>query len=447
MPCISLSMRLTRLASTLPGPHSSTCMRPRARNACTTSTQRTAPLACRYSASRMASGSATLSRVALDISGRPYLVWNLPFPTAKIGTFDTELVRGMRYFVPLMLLFWLWPLVELAPRLADARTVRAVMLVGVLLVGGWTATHTPEGRKMIEALNADPLGWYRENDKDHSQYKRTIAETLEQGYRTLKVKVGRDSLENDVERINVARQSANMDFTFGSADNGRYVYDVHFSCVRLNGSRRAVGGNAFFTVEIPVTQAPAFTGQPANVTVTEPAAATFSAAAAGSPTPTLQWQRSPDGSNWVNIPGATGNSYTLSPTSASADSGAHFRAVATNTAGSAASNVVDGSGNSVTDSNGNFVCSGGMRSLPVWTTQPDALCRQGEMMQQQQLQQQEAKNPFNQSGQQPPPPLGCLAPSKHGFPTLRAAPPHASHIPHCVTCGWTGSRLPTTGRT
>ncbi|PLN47350.1 penicillin-binding protein 1B, partial [Klebsiella pneumoniae] len=52
------------------------------------------------------------------------------------------------------------------------------------------------------------------------------------------------------------------------------------------------------------------------------------------------------------------------------------------------------------DSNGNFVCSGGMRSLPVWTTQPDALCRQGEMMQQQQLQQQEAKNPFNQSGQQ-----------------------------------------------
>jgi imidazoleglycerol-phosphate dehydratase len=30
---------------------------------------------------------------ALDLSGRPYLVWNLPFPTPKIGTFDTELVR------------------------------------------------------------------------------------------------------------------------------------------------------------------------------------------------------------------------------------------------------------------------------------------------------------------------------------------------------------------
>jgi imidazoleglycerol-phosphate dehydratase len=30
---------------------------------------------------------------ALDLSARPYLVWNLPFTAAKIGTFDTELVR------------------------------------------------------------------------------------------------------------------------------------------------------------------------------------------------------------------------------------------------------------------------------------------------------------------------------------------------------------------
>jgi imidazoleglycerol-phosphate dehydratase len=30
---------------------------------------------------------------ALDLSARPYLVWSLPMPTAKIGSFDTELVR------------------------------------------------------------------------------------------------------------------------------------------------------------------------------------------------------------------------------------------------------------------------------------------------------------------------------------------------------------------
>jgi imidazoleglycerol-phosphate dehydratase len=30
---------------------------------------------------------------ALDLSARPYLVWNVDFPTARIGSFDTELVR------------------------------------------------------------------------------------------------------------------------------------------------------------------------------------------------------------------------------------------------------------------------------------------------------------------------------------------------------------------
>jgi imidazoleglycerol-phosphate dehydratase len=35
----------------------------------------------------------TLTRVALDISGRPYLVWNVPFTRDKIGDMDTELFR------------------------------------------------------------------------------------------------------------------------------------------------------------------------------------------------------------------------------------------------------------------------------------------------------------------------------------------------------------------
>ncbi len=35
----------------------------------------------------------TLTRVALDISGRPFLVFKAEFPAEKIGAFDTELVR------------------------------------------------------------------------------------------------------------------------------------------------------------------------------------------------------------------------------------------------------------------------------------------------------------------------------------------------------------------
>jgi len=34
-----------------------------------------------------------LSRIALDISGRAWLAWNVGFPTARVGNFDTELVR------------------------------------------------------------------------------------------------------------------------------------------------------------------------------------------------------------------------------------------------------------------------------------------------------------------------------------------------------------------
>jgi imidazoleglycerol-phosphate dehydratase len=35
----------------------------------------------------------TLTRAAVDVSGRPFLVWDVGFTAMKIGTFDTELVR------------------------------------------------------------------------------------------------------------------------------------------------------------------------------------------------------------------------------------------------------------------------------------------------------------------------------------------------------------------
>ena len=35
----------------------------------------------------------TLTRAAIDVSGRPFLVWDVMFTSPKIGNFDTELVR------------------------------------------------------------------------------------------------------------------------------------------------------------------------------------------------------------------------------------------------------------------------------------------------------------------------------------------------------------------
>ena len=44
------------------------------------------------------------------------------------------------------------------------------------------------------------------------------------------------------------------------------------------------------------------------------------------------------------------------------------------------------------DGSGNFVCGGGMRTLPVWTTNPDALCQQSQP-------EQPSGNPFDSSSQ------------------------------------------------
>lgn len=85
--------------------------------------------------------------------------------------------------------------------------------------------------------------------------------------------------------------------------------------------------------------APAFTAQPADQSVAEGSAATFSATVSGTPAPGLQWQRSNDAAaSWSDIPGATSASYTTSATVA-ADDGAQFRLVATNSEGSVPSNA------------------------------------------------------------------------------------------------------------
>ena len=78
--------------------------------------------------------------------------------------------------------------------------------------------------------------------------------------------------------------------------------------------------------------APAITQQPANASVTAGAGASFTVAATGTAPLAYQWQR-----NGVAIEGATTTTYALAST-VLADSGAAFRAVVTNVAGSATSN-------------------------------------------------------------------------------------------------------------
>ena len=51
-------------------------------------------------------------------------------------------------------------------------------------------------------------GWYYENDGDLSQYKRQLTDAFDEGFHAVKIKVGRDSLDDDVRRIEAARQIA-----------------------------------------------------------------------------------------------------------------------------------------------------------------------------------------------------------------------------------------------
>jgi hypothetical protein len=84
--------------------------------------------------------------------------------------------------------------------------------------------------------------------------------------------------------------------------------------------------------------APAITTQPGNQTVTAGNKATFTAGASGSPTPTVQWQLSTDnGSTWNDASGATATTYSFTTTAS--QTGYEYRAVFTNSSGSATTNA------------------------------------------------------------------------------------------------------------
>ncbi len=119
-----------------------------------------------------------------------------------------------------------------------------------------------------------------------------------------------------------------------------------YSVVVTNSTSSATSSGATLTVN----QAPAFTTQPTSQTVTVGASVTFTAAANGSPSPTLQWQK--DG---VNLSGATNASYTIASPSAS-DAGS-YTVIASNSVSAVTSNAA-------------ILTVNPPPSPPVFTTQP-----------------------------------------------------------------------------
>jgi len=109
--------------------------------------------------------------------------------------------------------------------------------------------------------------------------------------------------------------------------------------VVVSGAGNTVTSNAALLTVSAAPAPPAFTTQPADVTITEGHNAQFTVVVSGVPTPTLQWQLSTDGGvTWNNINGATGNALDLAGV-ALGNTGRQFRTVATNGSGSIDSNA------------------------------------------------------------------------------------------------------------
>jgi hypothetical protein len=97
---------------------------------------------------------------------------------------------------------------------------------------------------------------------------------------------------------------------------------------------------AYTATSNPVDAAPAITTQPQNASAQVGGTATFTAAASGTPTPTVQWQlQAPGSPNFVNYPGATSATFNL-PIQAAGYNGSKVRAVFTNSVGTATTNEV-----------------------------------------------------------------------------------------------------------
>ena len=127
-------------------------------------------------------------------------------------------------------------------------------------------------------------------------------------------------------------------FTIVSATNlsGTFAGLADGSEIIFNGRRLLV---AYSASSVTLTDpSPVVTGSPSAATVDPGTSVSFTASATGNPAPTLQWQVSTNGGvDWNDIPGATASPYTLTPSGG--DTGKQFRAVFTNTFGSATSSA------------------------------------------------------------------------------------------------------------
>ena len=129
---------------------------------------------------------------------------------------------------------------------------------------------------------------------------------------------------------NIAGATAATYTVTAAASMSGYNYRVAYT----NAAGTVLTSPATLTVGTgTVNSLPAITSNPVSKAVAANSQATFTAAASGTPAPTVQWQVSSNGATWTNIVGATSTSYSVTATAA--NSGTQYHAVFTNSVGTA----------------------------------------------------------------------------------------------------------------
>jgi len=231
------------------------------------------------------------------------------------------------------------PLAAGAAPAASSRTPHGpTRLIDTNIVVGFPQ-HLPPSSVPIRGVSAAGFGGFGAPTITQQPTNQTVAAgatatftAAASGHPTPTVQWYTNSGGNTFSAISGAT-SPTYSFTASSSQNG-WEYEAVFR----NFFGSATTQPATLTVTTSTPTAPTITQQPTNQTVAAGATATFTAAASGNPTPTVQWYTNSGGNTFSAISGATSPTYSF--TASSSQNGWEYEAVFSNSAGSATTNTV-----------------------------------------------------------------------------------------------------------
>jgi len=218
----------------------------------------------------------------------------------------------------------------------------AAALASLLLVAALASAPAwaSRGGALSRLAKVTPIAFAAETPKAPKVLKQPLSTTVEEGQSAVFEATASGSPTPTVQWEVSTNAGATWSPVAGGSANQLTVANAktsesgdEYRAVFKNTAGEATSKAATLTVH----EAPVVTQQPNGVTVEEGQGAAFEAAAAGAPSPTVQWERSTNGgSTWTNVTGATSDKLAIASAKTS-ESGQQFRATFKNVAGKATS--------------------------------------------------------------------------------------------------------------